>query len=167
MKHPDTDIPPEALRSALGCFATGIAIVTGLDPEHGAVGLTISSFNALSLNPPLVLWSLALKSRNRPAFRPGRPFIVNVLSDMQHDTCLRFAKSGSDKFAGVKTTPGFQGVPLVDGSVAHFDCLVEQAITAGDHELYIGRVVSVQSDRSLAPLIFHRSEITALNLIET
>lgn len=164
MDHLDDNLSPQALREALGCFATGITIVTGLHPDHGPVGVTVSSFNSLSLNPPLVLWSLDLSSGNRPAFGKGMPFSVNVLSDAQRETCLRFARSGQDKFAGVSTTPGYRGVPLVDGCVAHFDGVVEQAIEAGDHELYIGRVVAAKTDRNLSPLIFHRSEISALRL---
>tara|TARA_R110002095_G_scaffold20592_1_gene22798 strand:- start:285 stop:785 length:501 start_codon:yes stop_codon:yes gene_type:complete len=158
------ELSPEKLREALGCFTTGVAIVTGIHPETGPVGLTISSFNSLSLDPPLILWSLGLQSGSLSAFTTGRPFVVNILSEAQHATCFQFARSGTDKFRDISVTPGLGGVPMIDGSVAQFQCTVEQSIPGGDHQLYIGRVVSVGSDNTRAPLVFHASKIAGLSI---
>jgi len=104
------ELSPEKLREALGCFTTGVAVVTGIHPEKGAVGLTISSFNSLSLDPPLIIWSLALQSGSLSAFTTGSPFVVNILSEAQHATCLQFARSGTDKFRDISITPGLGGI---------------------------------------------------------
>ncbi|MCB1395159.1 MAG: flavin reductase family protein [Rhodobacteraceae bacterium] len=155
-------LTPHALREALGCFATGVAVVTGLHPEHGAVGLTISSFNSVSLSPPLVLWSLAAHSPSRAAFAPGRPFAVNVLSARQEDLCRHFARPSAAKFASLPIETGLDDVPLLPGTVARFECVTERAIEAGDHQLYIGRVRHAGVNTSAPPLIFHRSRLSAL-----
>ncbi|MDF1668330.1 MAG: flavin reductase family protein [Roseovarius sp.] len=126
-----SEISPDKLREALGCFATGVAIVTGVHPETGPVGLTISSFNSLSLDPPLILWSLSRGSGSLSAFAEGRSFVVNILSEAQHATCLQFARSGTDKFRDVSVTPGLSSVPMIDGSVAQLQCTVEQSIPEG------------------------------------
>ncbi|MEQ8929358.1 MAG: flavin reductase family protein [Silicimonas sp.] len=156
------ELSSDKMRDALSCFPTGVAIVTGLHPETGPVGLTISSFNSLSLDPPLILWSLGLKSASLPAFTIGRPFVVNILSEAQYATCLKFARSGPDKFRDIGVTPGIGDVPMIDGSVAQFQCTIEQMIPGGDHQLYIGRVISVTSDNTRAPLVFHASKIAGL-----
>lgn len=153
---------PALLRKALGCFATGVAVVTGQHPEFGPVGLTISSFNSVSLDPPLILWSIRLDSPSRAAFQKDRLFAVNVLAADQKDTCLRFARSSHSKFDGLAVQPGLGDVPRLEGSLACFECRTDRVIAAGDHELYIGHVLRVSTGDGQNPLIFHRSQLTAL-----
>ena len=143
------------LRDVLGRFPTGIAIVTSKDPQtNRPVGLAVSSFNSLSLDPPLILWSIGLKSTSLNAFRSHRYFAVNVLADDQEHLCKAFARSGADKFSGVNYDLGIADIPLLVGAAAHFQCETVERHPAGDHELYIGRVVDISTSKS-EPLVFH------------
>lgn len=148
------------LRDTLGRFATGVAVVTGLDQRGEPVGLTINSFSSLSLDPPLILWSLARKSASHPAFAEGRSFAINILSTRQRDTCMRFAKPSEDKFAEIGIVEGMGGVPLIAGSIAHMECVTDRQIDAGDHVLYIGKVENYSIANDEDPLIFHRSQLS-------
>lgn len=150
---PDTPVTPTRLRSALGQFATGVTIVTCLDEAGVAVGLTANSFNALSLDPPLVLWSLRLESPSLPAFAAAGHFIVNVLAADQLELSRRFAKRGDDKFAAGDWEPGLAGVPRLAGCAAVLECEAVSQQTAGDHMLFIGRV-QVLSESPHAPLVY-------------
>src|SRR6201992_4426858 len=143
------------LRDVLGRFPTGIAIVTSKDPQtNRPVGLAVSSFNSLSLDPPLILWSIGLKSTSLNAFRSHRYFAVNVLADDQEHLCKAFARSGADKFSGVNYDPGIADVPLLVGAAAHFQCETVERHPAGAHELYIGRGVELKKSTS-EPRVFH------------
>jgi len=150
---PDTLVTPTRLRSALGQFATGVTIVTCLDEAGVAVGLTANSFNALSLDPPLVLWSLRLESPSLPAFAAAGHFIVNVLAADQLELSRRFAKRGDDKFDAGDWEPGLAGVPRLAGCAAVLECEAVSQQTAGDHMLFIGRV-QVLSESPHAPLVY-------------
>jgi 3-hydroxy-9,10-secoandrosta-1,3,5(10)-triene-9,17-dione monooxygenase reductase component len=147
-------LEPAALRLALGRFATGVTIVSCVDAEGGPVGLTANSFNALSLDPPLVLWSLRRASPSLPAFLAARHFAVNVLSEGQVDLSRRFASTVPDKFAEGLWSRGEGGVPVLGGCVAVFECEAVSHQDAGDHMLFIGRVRRA-SDAPLAPLVYH------------
>lgn len=153
---------PTTLRQTLGQFATGVAIVTGIKPSGDAVGLTISSFNSLSLEPPLVLWSLSVESTSRDAFEAGRPFVINVLSENQRAECLKFAKPGPNKFDDVATGVAVCGVPMLPGSIAQLECVTQKVIDAGDHVLYIGEVTHTGELNDDDPLLFHRSQLKGL-----
>jgi flavin reductase (DIM6/NTAB) family NADH-FMN oxidoreductase RutF len=150
-------ISPNDFRQTLGCFATGIVIVTSLDADGNPVGMTVDSFNSVSMEPPLVLWSLNLNAPSLPAFRAHSSFIVHVLSDQQLDLCKKFAKSGTDKFAGVDWQPGLDGSPLLRDTVATIQCTAYRQYEGGDHEIHLGQVMaSSVSDRK--PLIYNRGE---------
>ena len=157
---PEQDDPPRAppdsadLRAALGRFSTGVTIVTCVDAAGVAVGLTANSFSALSLDPPLVLWSLRLASPSVAAFRAARHFTVNVLAESQIDLSRRFASPLSDKFSEGAWHPGAGGAPLLIGAAATFECETATQQEAGDHLLFIGRVLRV-ADAALAPIVFH------------
>ncbi len=143
------------LREVLGRFPTGITIVTSWSAETGRpVGLAVSSFNALSLDPPLVLWSIGLKSSSLHAFRAHDYFAVNVLASDQQHLCDRFGRSGPDKFGGLDYDAGIGGVPLLRGAAAQFQCRTVGRHLQGDHELYIGEVLALDSSSS-DPLVFH------------
>jgi 3-hydroxy-9,10-secoandrosta-1,3,5(10)-triene-9,17-dione monooxygenase reductase component len=144
----------KAFRSALGNFATGVTIVTTRDAEGRPVGLTASSFNSVSLDPPMVLWSLALESPNMAAFRQSTGWAVHVLSADQEDMTNRFATRGADKFAGLEIADGPEGAPMIPGCAARFGCRATFEYDGGDHAIFVGEVIDFQHhDR--APLIFH------------
>lgn len=145
---------PQALRTALGRFATGVAIITCVDAAGQRIGLTANSFSALSLDPPLVLWSLRRSSLSLPAFAAAAHFAINVLAESQVELSRRFASSQvADKFAQGHWAAGVGGAPVLAGSAAVFECATEREADGGDHVLFIGRVLRV-SDVGVAPLLF-------------
>jgi len=149
------------LRAALGQYATGVAIATTLNGEGAPVGLTINSFASVSLDPPLILWSLGLGSALLPNFRDRGHFAINVLSAAQQPLADRFASRQPDKFSGLDWQPGADGVPLLPAALARFECRLEQAVPGGDHLILIGRVLGF--DRADGePLIFFASRYRRL-----
>ena len=146
-------VTPVRLREALGRFATGVTIITCADAQGEPVGLTANSFNALSLDPPLVLWSLRLQSVKLPAFQQAAGFVVNVLARPQLQLSRRFASKHEDRFDGDDWSTGIAGAPVLAGCVAVFQCEMVSQQAAGDHVLFIGRVVSL-SQQALAPLVY-------------
>lgn len=137
--HPASDA--RHLRACLGSFATGVTVVTALSGDGRPVGLTVNSFNSLSLEPALVLWSLGTRSRSLDTFLSARRFAVNVLSAGQLALARRFSRSGIDRFAGVATHPGIDGMPLIEGALAWFECETRTHHRHGDHILFIGEVL--------------------------
>jgi flavin reductase (DIM6/NTAB) family NADH-FMN oxidoreductase RutF len=150
---PQPALTADALRAALGRFATGVTIITCRDAAGERVGLTANSFNSLSLDPPLVLWSLRSASSNLGAFVAARWFTVNVLADAQVDLSRRFASRSGDKFAEGAWSDGVQGAPVLTGCAAVFECETASQQTVGDHVLFIGRVLKLH-EAPLAPLVF-------------
>ena len=128
------------LRNALGRFPTGVTVITTCSPEGKHEGLTANSFAALSLDPPLVLWSMALRAQSLPSFRAAGQFAISVLAAGQTELSHHFATPRADKFAGVAMPDGIGGCKLVPGALAVFECTTEQALDIGDHVLFIGRV---------------------------
>ncbi len=153
---PPAAAPPDAgeLRAALGRFATGVTIVTCRGTDGLPVGLTCNSFNALSLDPPLVLWSLRSASSNAPAFAAAGHFAVNVLAEDQIELSRRFASSTADKFAAGVWHEGAGGAPMLVGATAVFECATVSRQETGDHLLFVGRVLRL-TDAPLPPLVFH------------
>jgi 4-hydroxyphenylacetate 3-hydroxylase, reductase component len=143
-----------SLRAALGSFATGITVVACRGDDGVAFGLTVNSFNALSLDPPLVLWSLRLASPSLPAFDAARHFAINVLAEGQVDVSRRFASPVGQKFDEGQWHEGLHRVPVLAGSAAVFECEQLSQQTAGDHRLYIGRVLKMHS-QPIPPLVYH------------
>jgi flavin reductase (DIM6/NTAB) family NADH-FMN oxidoreductase RutF len=142
------------LRNALGRFATGVTIVTCLDDKGTAVGLTANSFSALSLEPPLVLWSLRSASPSLAAFAAARYFAVNVLAELQIGLSRRFASPVADKFDHGEWHVGTGGVPVLNEAAAVFECEVQSQQETGDHVLFIGQVLAFR-DGGAPPLVFH------------
>lgn len=140
-------------RRALGCFPTGVAIITTRDTDGSPVGLTCNSFSSVSLEPPLVLWSLRRNSRSLDAFRRARAFAISILAEGQRDLSNRFASSIEKKFEGMNH--GEEKLPLVDGSIARFCCKTVEEHEAGDHVVFIGEVESFEY-REQDPLVFYR-----------
>jgi 4-hydroxyphenylacetate 3-hydroxylase, reductase component len=146
-------ITPGELRAALGRFATGVTIVTCLDAHGQRLGLTANSFNALSLAPPLVLWSLRKVSPSLLAFRSASHFAVNVLAENQVELSRRFASPAADKFALGHWSDGEGGAPVLAGCAAVFECLALPSQEVGDHVLFFGEVLRA-AEAALAPLLF-------------
>ncbi len=142
-------------RKALGQFATGVTIVTALNAQHEPVGVTVSSFNSVSLHPPLVLWSMANSAASLPVFMACTHYAVHVLGAEQKDLALQFASKGIDRWAGVVHAPGHSGVPLLVGAVAHFECFNRSRYQEGDHVIFIGEVEHCSHRNEAAPLIYH------------
>ena len=145
---------PKAFRSALGSFATGVTIVTARDGEGAPVGLTANSFNSVSLDPPMVLWSLSLHSGSLPVFRDAENWAVHILAADQQPMSDRFATPAIDKFAGLDLKDGPEGAPLIEGCAARFGCRARFEYEGGDHAIFLGEVVDFDR-REAEPLIYH------------
>jgi flavin reductase (DIM6/NTAB) family NADH-FMN oxidoreductase RutF len=148
-------IDPRDFRNALGTFATGVTIITAITPDGKPYGLTCNSFASVSLNPPLVLWSLGMFSNGLSIFQSASHFTVNVLGASQQELSNRFAKSSEDKFAGVEWTPGLGKAPVLANCVASFQCRAANRYYGGDHIIFLGAVEAYAYNRQ-EPLLFAR-----------
>lgn len=146
-------VDPQELRRCLGSFVTGVTVITALDGDGHPVGMTANSFNSVSLDPPLIVWSLRLNSRSFADYAKARRFVVNILAEDQIEVSNRFAKWAPDRFDGVEWTPGAEGVPLLAGCAAHLECRAEASYPGGDHMLFLGRVERIDR-RAVKPLAF-------------
>lgn len=145
---------PTAFRQALGSFATGVTIITTRSDEGEPVGLTVNSFNSVSMNPPMVLWSLDNNANSLPIFRENKRWAVHVLSTDQDELSTRFAKRGEDKFADLDVEEGIGGTPLLRGCSARFQCETAFEYEGGDHVIFVGKVQDFDKS-DMAPLVFH------------
>jgi flavin reductase (DIM6/NTAB) family NADH-FMN oxidoreductase RutF len=149
-------------RDALSQFATGVTVITTrltADQSDGKfIGITASSFNSVSLNPPLVLWSLSKSARSLPVFRANSHYLINVLSANQAALADRFAKPSEDRFAGVGYTLSEQGLPILDGVAAWFECSNRSRYPEGDHVIFVGEVEQCRFTPG-APLVFHGGQL--------
>jgi 3-hydroxy-9,10-secoandrosta-1,3,5(10)-triene-9,17-dione monooxygenase reductase component len=142
-------------RQALGSFTTGVTIITAVDGAGADVGMTANSFNSVSLTPPMVLWSLGRSSTNIAAFLQAKHFAVHVLAVEQHDLAHRFSQRGIDRFAGLTLGRGPDGIPLLDGAAARFECRTAYQHEGGDHVIFVGEVLGFDCwERE--PLVFKR-----------
>ncbi len=148
-------IDPRDFRNALGTFGTGVTIVTAMAADGTPYGVTCNSFASVSLNPPLVLWSLGMFSQGLTIFQNASHFTVNVLSVSQQELALQFAKSSGDKFNGVEWKPGLGNAPILAGSVASFQCRAANRYYGGDHVIFLGAVETYTYNKQ-EPLLFAR-----------
>lgn len=149
-----SDADKRQFRNLLGQFATGVAVMTGLNPDGRRIGVTVNSFSSVSLDPPLVLWSIASESPNLACFARDCAFAVNILAADQEQIARQFARSAEDKFAGLGVRDGLDGVPLLEGCVAYLECRVEAHYPGGDHVIVLGavhRYINLERE----PLLFH------------
>ncbi len=147
-------IDPKHFRRVLGHFPTGVAVISGLDPEGKPAGMAIGSFSSVSLDPPLVAFLPDKSSTSWPKIAPSGKFCVNILGAEQEDVCRTFAVKGGDKFAELKWSPAGTGSPRLDGVLAWIDCDVEVIHDAGDHLIVIGRVRELDVANPSLPLVF-------------
>jgi len=145
----------QEFRSALGMFATGVTIVTARASDGAVIGLTANSFNSVSLDPPLVLWSLAQAAGSLPVFRAGSHYAINVLAKDQKTLAERFATRGADRWTGVSFTDGMGGAPLLEGAAATFECFNRSRYEEGDHVIFVGEVERCSWRVGASPLLFH------------
>ncbi|MGE0013363.1 MAG: flavin reductase family protein [Azoarcus sp.] len=160
-------IDPANLRRAFGQFATGVTIVTALDAEGAPVGVTASSFNTVSLQPALVLWSIARSAYSFAAFASAPHFAVHVLDASQRRLSDRFARASSDKFAGLSMRKGEGGVPLLETISTVFECETAHRYDGGDHLILVGKVLNLRLPEAPGePLLFHRGRYAAVEAAE-
>jgi flavin reductase (DIM6/NTAB) family NADH-FMN oxidoreductase RutF len=145
----------QEFRASLGMFATGVTIVTARTPAGALVGLTASSFNSVSLSPPLVLWSLAQAASSMAVFSTGSHYAINILAADQKALAERFASRREDRWAGVAFTEGACGAPLLDGAAATFECFNRSRYQEGDHVIFVGEVERCSHRDGAAPLLYH------------
>ena len=148
-------IDPRDFRNALGTYATGVTIITAAGADGKPYGLTCNSFASVSLNPPLVLWSLVLYSSSLSIFQNAGHFAVNVLGASQQALANKFAKSSEDKFVGVEWAPGAGNAPVLKDSVANFQCRAVNRYYGGDHVIFLGAGEAYAYTRN-EPLLFAR-----------
>lgn len=145
---------PHAFRNALGQFATGVTIVTTTDAQGNPVGVTASSFNSVSLDPPLILWSLAKTANSMPAYETSGGFNVHVLAAHQSELSNQFARPSDDKFEGVTWEACDQGFPQLPEFAALFRCKTHYQYEGGDHIIFVGEVIDYVA-HALPVLVFH------------
>jgi len=152
-------------RNALGRFATGVTIVTTRTPDGAPWGVTVNSFSSVSLEPRLVLWSLAKKSYSLEAFRKSSSFVIHVLAADQEDISNRFARGAERKFAGVPCTDGIDGSPVLPGCAAVFQCRSTHQYDGGDHVIFVGEVRHFDASDREALLFYKGSYARAANAL--
>src|SRR5438128_7465264 len=163
LTRPRPELDQRDFRTALGTFPTGVCLITTLGPGGERVGLTVNSFSSVSLDPPMVLWSLARSANCAAVFRDAEYFAINVLAATDAVLSSHFAKPGADKFAAFaeRFSAGLGGAPLLEGTVANFECHSRYRKYGGDHIILIG-VVERYRHTELPPLLFHRGRYGAL-----
>ncbi|KJK06986.1 MULTISPECIES: flavin reductase family protein [Pseudomonas] len=157
MATPNIGFDPQAFRTALGTFTTGVTIITTQAEDGSPVGITANSFNSVSLNPPLVLWSLSKKARSLPVFSNGKHWNVHVLSTEQEQLSGRFATQGEDKFAEIQFDNGVSEAPLLQDCTARFQCRTAFQYEGGDHVIFVGEVLAFDHSER-APLAFQSGQ---------
>lgn len=150
-------LDPADLKAALGLFASGVTVVSGMD-DGAPAGFTCQSFFSVSLEPPLIALSVMATSSTYPRLRAADRIAVSVLAEDQRAESNAFARSGTDKWAGISWTASPGGAPVIDGSLTWFECRIESEIEAGDHTLVIARVTAIGEPRqAAAPLLYWSS----------
>ena len=151
-------------RNALGCFATGITVMTTCGPDGRLVGITVNSFASVSLDPPLISFCLDRNALSLDSFLGSTHFVVNVLGEDQEALSAAFARSSAgDKFGGLRFEVGANGCPLLADCLSHLECAREAAHEAGDHLIVIGRVVRLAQRAEGKPLLYFRGRYAKLS----
>ena len=155
------DFSRQEFRAALGMFATGVTIVTARNASGELVGLTASSFNSVSLEPPLVLWSLGRSAASMPALSTGSHYVINVLAADQKNLAERFAGKHEDRWSGVDFVDSACGAPLLKGAAASFECFNRSRYEEGDHVIFVGEVERCSHRAGASPLLYHGGKFYA------
>jgi flavin reductase (DIM6/NTAB) family NADH-FMN oxidoreductase RutF len=155
-------VDPGEFRDALGCFATGVTVVTAIGPRGESIGITVNSFNSVSLDPPLVLFSLNRRAYSLRAFLATQTFAVNILRVGQEDISNRFARTLEDKWSGVDYEVWDSGCPILTEALASFECTTRHTYHGGDHVIFVGEVTRLRHDPAGQPLLYHGGKYSGL-----
>lgn len=155
-------LDPEMLKAALGRFVTGVTIITTCGRDGAPIGVTANSFNSVSMEPPLVLFSLDRRAFSLSAFTWSRRFAVNILSAEQAQLSDRFATPLADKWSRVDWRPGRNGCPLIEGTLSRLECTTRHIYEGGDHLIFVGQVTALDVTAGGAPLIYDRGRYRRL-----
>ncbi|MBV9527872.1 flavin reductase family protein [Sphingomonas sp.] len=154
---------PRTLRDALGCFATGVTVVTALDEKGGPAGLTVNSFTSVSLEPPLLLVCIHKQAATAEALVGAGNFAINVLQTGQQPASITFSTRGEDRFGCTPWSRGESGAPILGDSLCVFECERFAVYDGGDHHILVGQVVKASFDAGLDPLLFFRGKYRRLH----
>ncbi len=155
-------IDQQDLRKALGCFATGVTVVTGLGAEGEKLGVTASSFNSVSVDPPLVLFSLNRRAYSMPGFLESGHFAVNVLREGQQELSERFATPLAEKWDDIAFEIWDFGCPILTDALANFECRTRYTYDGGDHVIFVGEIERMRADLDGQPLLFYAGRYQSL-----
>jgi flavin reductase (DIM6/NTAB) family NADH-FMN oxidoreductase RutF len=153
---------PKELRRVMGLFATGVTVLTTRDADGRPFGLTANAVTSLSLSPPLLLICIDKKAETHPHFLSSRCFVVNILAEDQEDISTHFAKSGGDKFGALRSSTNLDGVPILEGTLAHLECRIIETHEGGDHVIHIGEVQRAEI-RGGRPLLYFQGKYRHLD----
>ncbi len=156
----------QELRKGFASFATGVTVITCLDEDRNHHGITISSFNSVSLEPPLILWSLKKHSRLMPWVDLGKKHLIHVLERTQEDLAMHFATVKQDQFVNVGHQIANSGLCQIDDCVAYYECETISVHTGGDHNIIVAKVLNLKNHPEKEPLIFARSKFVGLDFAE-
>jgi flavin reductase (DIM6/NTAB) family NADH-FMN oxidoreductase RutF len=152
---------PGELRRVMGCFATGVTVITTRDQNGRPYGLTANAVTSLSLEPPLLLICVDRRAETFPHFFDSKTFVLNILAEHQEEISRRFAKTGGEKFADLPYRIGHLDTPILDGTLGHVECRIIETLEGGDHVIHIGEVQHAEA-RDGRPLLFYRGKYRAL-----
>ena len=161
-----TPFTSQELRKGFASFATGVTVITCLDESAGHHGITISSFNTVSLEPPLILWSLKKHSRLMPWVELGKKHLIHVLERSQEELAMHFATVKQDQFLRVEHRLTASGLTQIEGCVAYYECETVSVHAGGDHNIIVAKVINLKNHPEKEPLIFARSKFVSLDFSE-
>ena len=149
-------IDPNTFRQVLGCYPTGVCVITAIDPDGNPAGMVVGTFTSVSLDPPLVGFLPDKSSSSWPAIEKAGAFCVNVLASDQQGICRQLARKGPEKFEGVDYTLSPGGLPVLADAIALIECSIHSITEAGDHYFVLGAVRNLEATRDDDPMLFHR-----------
>ncbi|CAM3703537.1 flavin reductase family protein [Polynucleobacter brandtiae] len=161
-----TPFTSHELRKGFSSFATGVTVITCIDADQNAHGITISSFNTVSLEPPLILWSLKKHSRLMPNVEVGHIQLIHVLERSQEAMAMHFATVKENQFINIAHKIAASGLTQIEGCAAYFECETVSVHTGGDHNIIVAKVLNLKHSPDSQPLIFAHSQFLGLNLAE-
>lgn len=153
----------EAFKKTMSFFPTGVCVITCKDEAGNNLGITINSFNSVSLNPPLILWSINKNTHSAEVFTHTKHFVVNILASDQATISNQFASPIKDRFQGINYHTGIADTPILNGVTAYLQCKKWQAYEGGDHDIIIGEVIDSFTDDSKKALVYYKGNYTATN----
>lgn len=156
----------QELRKGFSSFATGVTVITCLDSQNNPQGITISSFNTVSLEPALILWSLKKYSRLMQNFEVGHKQLIHVLERSQEAIAMHFATVKEDQFVNIPHKIAASGLTQIDGCIAYYECETVSVHIGGDHNIIVAKVINLKHDPKGKPLIFAHSQFLGLEHTE-